>query len=114
MKYDSQGEFRPNGLAKVKLNKKYGIINKKKEIIIPIIYDYVYMFQYNGLTKVQLNNKYGIINIKNEIVSPLIYDYVYLFESNGLAKVQLNNNIYDLNDYGIPNKKKLDLIQDII
>ena len=116
MKYDYQSYFDKNGLAIVRLNNKYGMINEKNEVIIPIIYDNVYYFQSNGLAKVKvkLNNKYGIINEKNEIIIPIIYNYIYFFEDNGLTKVNLNKKWFYLNEYGIPNKKKLELIQDII
>jgi hypothetical protein len=77
-------------------------------------YDSQGYFDKNGLAQVKLNNKYGMINKKNEIIIPIIYDYIYSFEDNGLAKVNLNKKLFYLNEYGIPNKKKLDLIQEII
>lgn len=49
------------GLAYVKFNNKYGYINHKGEVVIPIIYDKADNF-YNGKAKVVLNGESTIID----------------------------------------------------
>ena len=50
-----------DGLAYVKFNNKYGYINHKGEVVIPIIYDKADNF-YNGKATVVLNGKNIIID----------------------------------------------------
>ena len=77
------------GLAKVKLNDKWGFINKDGREVIPCKYDWVNLFL-KGLTKVKLNRKYGYIDRTGREVIPCKYDEINAF-SEGLAKVELNN-----------------------
>jgi len=80
------------GYAVVLKNKKYGIINRNKKIVTPIIYDRIDVhllkeFNYSVACK---DNKCGIINIRGEIIAPLIYDYIhgtYWNFKNGYAVV---------------------------
>ena len=62
--YDFAHDF-SEGLAIVNLDDKYGFMDNKGEIIIPIIYDYAFSFYY-GLAKVKLNDEYFRINKNNE------------------------------------------------
>ena len=94
--YDEAEEFN-NGLAKVKINGKYGFINKKGEVVLPLIYDEIEYDEAekfdNGLAKVKINGKYGFINIKGEVVLSLIYDEIETIpvQINGTSRVKLNN-----------------------
>ena len=77
------------GLAKVKLNDKWGFINKDGREVIPCKYDWVNLFL-KGLAKVKLNRKYGYIDRTGREVIPCKYDGINAF-SEGLAKVELND-----------------------
>ena len=46
------------GLTRIRLNGKYGFIDKTGREVIPIKYDYVFNFS-EGLATVQLNGKWG-------------------------------------------------------
>lgn len=67
------------GYSMVKQNGKYGIINRKGKIILPIEYDnsgwraMEYIFSEN-LAMVEKDNKYGFVNKQGEIVIPIIYE----------------------------------------
>jgi len=87
-KYDYVDEFK-DGLAKVKLNNKYGFINKTGKEITPIKYNYAHDFS-DGLAQVKLDSKYGYIDKTGKEVIPIKYDDVRDFY-DGLAKVKLNN-----------------------
>ena len=64
IKYDDADSF-SEGLATVKLNDKYGFIDKTGKEVIPIKYDYAEGFS-EGLAQVKLNNKWFYINQKGE------------------------------------------------
>ena len=60
LKYDYTGIF-SEGLASVKLNDKWGFLNKGGKEIIYLKYDYAEDFR-NGLARVETNDKYGYID----------------------------------------------------
>ena len=60
LKYDDAYNF-SEGLALVKLNGKYGYIDKQGNEVIPLKYDYANNFL-EGLALVRLNGKYGYID----------------------------------------------------
>jgi len=74
------------GLAAVKLNGKWGFIDKTDNVVIPFKYDYTNWFS-EGVAGVQLNGKYGYIDKTDRVVIPFKYDYVSGFFSNGVASV---------------------------
>lgn len=61
-----------NGLGKIRRNDKFGYINQKGEIVIPIIYDKAEEFS-NGLALVKIEGKWGFINSKNELIIKPVY-----------------------------------------
>ena len=68
-KYDWEYDFH-YGLALVKLNGKWGYVDKSCKEVIPCKYDDACHFN-NGLAKVKLNGKWGYINKKGEEVISL-------------------------------------------
>lgn len=64
-----------NGLAMVKLNGKYGLINlngKQTSVSFDEIKSY-----YRGFAKVKKNGKYGLVNANCELIVPCKYDEIY-------------------------------------
>lgn len=59
-------------LALVRLNDKYGYIDKQGNEVIPLKYDDAYNFS-NGLARVELAGKYGYIDKQGNEVIPLKY-----------------------------------------
>lgn len=86
-RYDYVGLFQ-DGLALVKLNGKYGFIDKTGIEVIPLKYDDAISFQ-NGLAHVRLNGKHGFINKTAQVIIPFIYTNAESF-SEDLAKVAKN------------------------
>ena len=101
-KYDYVGYFR-EGLATVKLNGKWGSINKKGEIVIPLKYDQIGDF-HEGLAIVELNGKWGFINTEGQEVISIKYDFVGSF-FEGLVQVKFNGK------YGFVNTKGVEVVQ---
>ena len=87
-KYAWKGKYY-EGLAMVRLDKKYGFIDKTGKEVIPIKYDDVWYFS-EGLAAVSLNNKWGFIDKTGKEVILIKYDDAES-PSEGLAKVKLND-----------------------
>ena len=87
------------GLAWVRLNGKYGFIDKSGTEVIPCKYDWAFSFS-EGRACVQLNGKYGFIDKSGTEVTPCKYDYANPF-SEGLACVKLNEKLGTVNKSGV-------------
>ncbi len=87
-KYDYKDNHYYEGLAAVRLNGKWGFIDKSGNEVIPIKYDEAFIF-IEGLALVSLNHKRGFIDKNGNEVIPLKYDFAWSF-SDGLACVYLN------------------------
>ena len=86
-KYDEAYNF-SEGLAMVKLNGKWGFVDKSGKVVVPLKYDFPDDFS-EGLATVTLKGKWGFIDKSGKEVVPLKYDAVWKF-SEGLACVDLN------------------------
>ena len=85
-KYDWRDDFIFNGLIKVKLDGKYGFINKDGEEIIPCKYEDADNFP-DGLVKVKSAEGCGFVNENGEEIISCKYEDADAF-SDGLAKVK--------------------------
>ena len=66
--------------AKVKLNGKYGYINKKGEVLMPLIFDEIEKCTWiSNMIKVMLDGKYGLYNTSWKEIVPPVYDYIESF-----------------------------------
>lgn len=85
-------------LIKVKSNGKYGLLDGKGKLILPLEYDDIYIVK-NGRALVKNSGKYGLIDIKEGVILPIEYDEVYFSEKNYLAKKDgnyyLNNKLVE-------------------
>ena len=92
-KYEVTGPFGNRGLAVVRLNGKYGFIDKNGNEVIPLIFDdvicdfdkyYFYWNTYQTCVSVCKNKKWGYIDSLGNVVVPLLYDKVkpYLVEDS--------------------------------
>ena len=86
-KYDYKDDYY-EGLAAVRLNGKWGYIDKSGNVVIPLKYDLAYGVK-EGLALVKSNGKYGFIDKSGNVVIPLKYDDAASF-NEGLALVKLN------------------------
>ena len=86
-KYDKVWPF-INGLARVKLNDKWGYVDNEGNEVVPLMYDFAGFF-YEGLARVELKRKCGFVDKTGKEVIPPKYDDVAIFWE-GLAPVWLN------------------------
>lgn len=77
-----------SGLIKVKKNKRYGIIDAKKKVLLPLMYDELDV-KSKRIIIAKKKNRMGVLNSKNEVVIPFIYDNLY-----GYSKASLADNFY--------------------
>ncbi|MCH5328876.1 MAG: WG repeat-containing protein [Coprobacter sp.] len=96
-KYDDAMGFH-EGLASVKLNDKYGFIDKTGLEVIPFEYDDAMGFS-EGLTAVELNGEWGYIDKAGREVISFEYDFAAPF-SEGLAMIILNGESFYIDKNG--------------
>ena len=84
------GDF-DKGHAYVKKEDKYGIVDRKGEVVVPIVFDWLENFK-EGVTRVRQGNKFGMYNIFGEEIVPIKYDNMGVFRS-GLSMVSLDDKL---------------------
>jgi len=102
LQYDDASSF-CEGLARVKLNGKWGFINKTGEQIVPLQYDSALGFC-EGLARVEQSGKWGFVNKTGEQIVPPRYDAAWDY-SEGFAEVCLDGK------WGFVNKSGLEITQ---
>ena len=68
--------FHHEGFFQVSKNNKYGIIDKDRNIIIPLIYDEYLMDSESSYITACKDNRWGIIDLNNNIIIPFEYETV--------------------------------------
>jgi len=96
--YDSISGF-TGGLARVKKNNKFGVINKIKKLVVPIIYDYIWCLK-EGYMRVNLSGKLGLLNKKGEVIIKPLYNKIDAFYDKA-AKVYIGDKIGLVSSAGI-------------
>jgi antitoxin component YwqK of YwqJK toxin-antitoxin module len=85
LKYEDADDFH-NGLAQVKLNGKWGVIDRDEKVVIPFRYDYMHSFgkTYKGLAWVKMNEKEGLIDKTGREIIPVKYDEIATASLGGM------------------------------
>src|SRR3569832_1315519 len=97
-KYEFAGHF-SDGLARVRLNKKWGFIDTTGAIIIPKRYNEVENFS-EGIARVRLGQRWGLMaKTGQEIIKPTFQEIGPFV--NGKAKVLLDGTEYYMNESGV-------------
>ena len=96
-KYDYAGPFY-EGLARIKLEKKWGFADSTGNVVVKPKYNEVENFK-DGLAKVRTDTKWGLVDKSgNEVIKPT-FDAIYEF-INDRAMVLLNGEKYYMNRQG--------------
>ena len=103
-KFENYGNF-SEGLAAVKINDKWGYIDKTGKIVIEPKFQLARDFN-EGIAVVSTNGRYGTIDKKGEFIITPRFNYVLNF-CQGLATVKVNSK------YGVINKTGKVVIQPI-
>ena len=96
--YDFARPF-SDGLAKVRLNGKFGFIDRQNRMVIPPIYDEALSFA-DGTAQVKSDGKWGFID-KNGVTSLSPENYSEQYFSEGLACININNYFGFINKNGL-------------
>lgn len=83
---------------KVCINDKCGVINSKKKITIPLIYDFVENTFQMGFGNVKLNNKYAAITDEGRFITDFIFDHMFDFEYKKINNSKYNIAVIKLNN----------------
>ncbi|MEO5911613.1 MAG: WG repeat-containing protein [Pelobium sp.] len=77
-----------SGLIKVQKDKRYGILDSKKKVMIPLIYEELEVENKQTILA-KKKNKMGVLNSKNEVLIPFLYDKLY-----GFSALKSEDNFY--------------------
>lgn len=89
-----------SGVAVVAKNQKMGLIDKKGQFVVPMIYSFdVPMPVWKNLTVVRLKGKEGVIDNTGKIVIPIIYNIIYGM-ADGILYVSNNDVSYYIDTEG--------------
>lgn len=88
-KYDHIGQFSFEGITEVKINNKYGLIDKNGKELTPIKYDWINGFC-EGLANVTLGSLNGFIDQSGKELIPIKYEEVHYCYDDGLTAAKLN------------------------
>ena len=61
-----------NGIAKVRIGKLWGLINKEGKELAPIIYKTISDFK-DGIAEIEIDDKFGFMNTEGKVIA--IYKY---------------------------------------
>jgi len=89
--YQSAGPFR-NGLAYVKKDGYYGVIDRYRQIVLPFMYEFVFIRDSN-MFAVKKDEKWGFINAKGETIIDFIFDQTGGQPLPGVYAVTLDKKI---------------------
>ncbi|GEQ85218.1 hypothetical protein ULMS_07260 [Patiriisocius marinistellae] len=77
-------DFNEDGLAFYSVEKQYGLINTKSEVILTPSYDAIKPFV-NGYARVKKSGKWGMIDKTGKIFVPVEYDEIGDYNNNGIS-----------------------------
>ena len=97
--YDEAGIF-TFGRAPVSKNKKWGFIDEKGNLVVPMLYDSVEYFNHNGLSAVKRNGKAGFIDKYGKEIIPVIYEMVKGEQLDDIVIVRKNYKWAFFNNFG--------------
>lgn len=87
-----------DGLVKISQNGKFGAMDNRGIVIVPLMFDEIGVFD-DGTAKVQYRDKFGFINHQGLLVVPLKYDDVGDFQ-NGRALVRQGDEYFMVDKNG--------------
>ncbi|MGN0207462.1 MAG: WG repeat-containing protein, partial [Muribaculaceae bacterium] len=105
--YDNANAF-SEGLASVRLEGKWGYIDRNGKEVIPFKYDNAWPFS-EGLALIEFKGKWGYIDRSGKEVIPIKYEYAEFF-SEGLAAVKLKGVFYLKGKWGYIDKTGKEVI----
>ena len=75
--FEAAGTFAPNGLAPVKLGRRWGYVDQAGTIVIQPRFDVAYGFERDGFARAKIGNLVGLIDRTGAWVIKPEYDTIY-------------------------------------
>lgn len=97
--YDEIGGF-SGGLSLVRQGDKYGYIDSRANVVIPIVYDYAELYFTDGFVGAKSQGKYGLINERAEVLMTPKYDYVGVDMDKTYADDNADDKVYFKGELG--------------
>jgi len=91
-----------SGLINVCKNDKWGCLDLEGNVVIPLVYDWIYPFGIGPdcLTQVRLDGRWGLINKTGDIIVPINYEKEIVFKGKASKFVDVNGNTIIVNSNG--------------
>ncbi len=83
--FDEARPFGANGLAAVRLGRKFGYVNRAGEFVVPLKYDEAEDFVDSAFALVSAGGKWGVLGADGRELIPVIYDGVQSFYGEGFS-----------------------------
>nr|WP_319400816.1 WG repeat-containing protein [uncultured Carboxylicivirga sp.] len=97
--YDRHWQIK-DGLYRVMLDNKMGVINDKGDVIVPCEFNQVWNIDSDGYFRVMKNGKAGVFHQSGKVIIPAEYDQIWSFTSDW-AKVMQNGKLGFFNRDGL-------------
>lgn len=91
-KYDAVYPFE-NGLGKVMMGKRFGLVDKNGKFIVPIEWDEIALDRQTHLYRVKKNSGYGLINSQGKEILQPVYSYISPFNHFGKALLAVDGEL---------------------
>ena len=89
-----------NKLFLVKINNRWGLMNKQKEFLIPAVYNDLLMLNKQLLAAKNEENKWGCLRINNDTICDFVCDIIYR-KNNGWIHAQKGKQTSCYNENGV-------------
>lgn len=90
LKYQEAGYFKAPGVAIVKRESGYGLIDTSENVILNLNYDDIDLYPDQQVAVIERGNKFGFFFFNENRISPLLYDKVYKSQIERPLQVCLN------------------------
>jgi len=91
-KYDAVYPFE-NGLGKVMLGKRFGLVDQSGKFVVPIQWDEIVLDRQSQLYRVKKDNRYGLMNTHGQELLKPVYSYISPFNCFGKALLALDGEL---------------------
>ncbi len=83
----------------IKQNDKWGVVNYKKEVILPIIFDEIFEYKECNLIQVEFNEKVGLYDFNGREIVPCKYMHGFIYDSEDNKYITANDYEDEIAEY---------------
>lgn len=90
LKYQEAGYFKAHGIAKVRNQNVYGLIDTAENIILKFEFEDIALFPDNDVAIIEQDSKFGFFFLEENRISPVVFDKIYKSQIERPLEVCLN------------------------